>query len=154
MRRERFDLALPVVLGFCSGFIEAITFTGLYHTFVTFITGTLMVMVIDLVTGEPGAFIKGVVVAAYFVFTVIWLILSHSVRHGHSERRWIFLAAEGAAILAFALVATLLATRIAPGALATMVVSLVAIFAMSLGAIMTWYLDRFVRPFSVILGGG
>ena len=29
-----------------------------------------------------------------------------------------------------------------------------AIFAMSLGAMMTWYLDRFVRPFSVILGGG
>ena len=29
-----------------------------------------------------------------------------------------------------------------------------AIFAMSLGAIMTWYLDRFVRPFSVILSGG
>ncbi|MDP6473632.1 MAG: flagellar biosynthetic protein FliR [Alphaproteobacteria bacterium] len=29
-----------------------------------------------------------------------------------------------------------------------------AIFAMSLGAIMTWYLDRFVRPFSEILSGG
>jgi flagellar biosynthetic protein FliR len=29
-----------------------------------------------------------------------------------------------------------------------------AIFAMSLGAIMTWYLDRYVEPFSVILTGG
>jgi flagellar biosynthetic protein FliR len=29
-----------------------------------------------------------------------------------------------------------------------------AIFAMALGAMMTWYLDNFVRPFSIILSGG
>ena len=29
-----------------------------------------------------------------------------------------------------------------------------AIFAMALGAIMTWYLDQYVRPFSIILSGG
>lgn len=136
MTDRQFDHALPVALAFCAGFIEAITFTGLYHTFVTFITGTLMVMVIDLVTGEAGALNKAVVVAAFFVFSVVWLFLSRGVRHGRGERRWLFLGAEGIAILVFALLASLLAPHLSAGSSATLIVSVAAIVAMSLHSVM------------------
>ncbi|HMB77514.1 MAG TPA: DUF1275 family protein, partial [Kiloniellaceae bacterium] len=70
----RRDTLLPLILAFAAGYVEAICFIGLFRTFATFITGTLMVLVIELVESEPGYLNKAVVFFSFFACTLLWVV--------------------------------------------------------------------------------
>lgn len=123
---------LSAGLAFAAGFVEAVCFVGLFHTFVTYITGTLLVMTIDLVQGDPGALAKSVTFGSFFAFTLMWVTLSRLWPFAPALRLGALLVLEGVLIGLFALVGHLASPLASADALGTYVVSVFGVFAMSL----------------------
>lgn len=120
------------LLSFGAGFVDAICYMALFHTFVTFITGTMMILFIDLATATPGAFNKLIVFLAFFVFSIFWIFLMRRLPYPRRFERTIFLAIEAAMIVAFAAVAMALSPLESASSLNTLGVSIAGVFTMTL----------------------
>lgn len=126
------DHILPAGLSMAAGFVEAVCFIGLFHTFTTYITGTVMIMMIDLIQSDPGAATKAVTFFAFFLFTILWVALIRIWRAPEDVKISVFLMVEGVLIAVFATVGHMLSPLAAPDAIATYIVSVFGVFAMSL----------------------
>ena len=124
--------ALPLVLAFAAGYVEAICFTGLFHTFTTFITGTLLVLVIEFVNGQTGYINKAVVFVSFFALTLLWIYIFKTWRWRADLLKPAALSAEAILIAVFAAVGATLEPLKSAGGPNTLIVSVVAVFAMSL----------------------
>jgi uncharacterized membrane protein YoaK (UPF0700 family) len=128
-RREH---VLPLMLSFAAGYVEVISFMGLFHTFTTFITGTLMILVMELVAGHSGYLIKFVVFVSFFAFVVLWVYLIKVWPWRVELRKAAFLLLEAILIVVFAALGTILEPLASAGSIDTLVVSVAGVLAMSL----------------------
>lgn len=138
-------------LAFVAGFVDAVTVLGLYHTFVAFVTGTIITLGLALVSGSGDALLKTIVVAGFACFSLMWIAIIRSVRDTPRTLAWFF-AAEGAVLTVFAVAGTVVGEPTGPDAVGTIVLCLLGVLAMSLqNALMTILLTRHA-PTTVMTG--
>jgi uncharacterized membrane protein YoaK (UPF0700 family) len=81
--RLRLDRAVPIVLSFVAGHVDVISYLGLFHTFVAFVTGTAIIMGEQLVVGDGRPFLKSVVLLGFIISTAGWV---HLIRRQQARR--------------------------------------------------------------------
>lgn len=81
--RLQLDRAAPIVLSFVAGHVDVISYLGLFHTFVAFVTGTVIILGEQLVVGDGQPLLKSVVLIGFIITTVAWVHLIRS----QQERR-------------------------------------------------------------------
>ncbi len=143
---------LPLILSFAAGYVEAVCFIGLFHTFTTFITGTLMILVIELVNGQAGYANKAVVFVSFFLFTFCWVLVIRNWPWREALLRPLLLLLEAGLIAVFALLGTLLEPLASAAAFSTLLVSLSAVFAMSLHSSIFFVLLNKLAPTHFMTG--
>lgn len=150
--QEKDHNRLSFTLAFVAGVCEAVCFVGLFHTFTTFITGTLMILFIELAEGNPGYIVKAIVFVSFFVFTVLWVFVIRLWPWDRVNRRFVLLCLEAVLILAFAAVGLLAGELKSAGALNTLVVSIAAVFAMTLHSAIFFVLLKGYPPSHFMTG--
>ena len=149
---EKYHNRLSFTLAFVAGVCEAACFVGLFHTFTTFITGTLMILFIELAEGNPGYIVKAIVFVSFFVFTVLWVFVIRLWPWHRAKRRFVLLSLEAVLILVFAVVGMLAGELQSAGALNTLVVSIAAVFAMTLHSTIYFVLLKGYPPSHFMTG--
>jgi uncharacterized membrane protein YoaK (UPF0700 family) len=145
---------LSVLLSFASGFVEAVCFLALFRLFATFITGTLLMVVLEYLGGQPGYLNKAVVFLSFFGFTLIWAALIRYWPWGESYKPSMLLLLEAGLIAVFALTGHALQPLGASDSLDTLILSVTAVFAMSLhGAVFFLVLTKRGHPPSHFMTG-
>lgn len=115
-----------------AGFVEAVCFIGLFHTFTTYITGTVMIMTIDLIRSDPGAITKAVTFFMFVIVTVLWVSIIRIWAIPTRKKVVALLITEGSLIALFAIVGHFFSPLASADAIGTYVVSVFGVFAMSL----------------------
>jgi len=64
---------VPIVLSFCSGFVDVTCYLGLFHSFTAFITGTVIIMCSELLRPDGLLWIRGVILATFLVSAFAWI---------------------------------------------------------------------------------
>jgi uncharacterized membrane protein YoaK (UPF0700 family) len=144
--------ALPLALSFAAGYVEAICFTGLFHTFTTFITGTLMILIIELVNGEAGYINKAIIFVSFFAFTLLWIYLIKTWSWRPGLRKPAALLLEAILIAVFMALGTVLEPLKAADTLNTLIVSVAAVLAMSLHSTIFFVLLKNLAPTHFMTG--
>ncbi|MTH98233.1 YoaK family protein [Roseibium sp. RKSG952] len=125
-------LNIEFLLAFVAGFVEAVCVTGLFSTFVTFITGTMVFMVVEFAEGTPGFYLKVFVLLTFLGFSLLWIHLIRRLNEKIPNTAFVMLLVE-CLLLFLMFVAGLVmgkqAIAFAPG---TFVLSFLAVGAMSL----------------------
>jgi len=148
----RRDTLLPLILAFAAGYVEAICFIGLFRTFATFITGTLMVLVIELVESEPGYLNKAVVFFSFFACTLLWVVLCRAWSGAAALRVPVALFTEALLILLFMALGMEFEPLTHAASLGTLIVSVAAVFAMSLHSTIFFVLLKNTAPTHFMTG--
>ncbi|SMF46846.1 Uncharacterized membrane protein YoaK, UPF0700 family [Tistlia consotensis] len=144
--------SVPLLLAFCSCFVDVVCVLGLFHTFTAFITGTLVVLCTELLEAPDQAPLKLVVLATFLVASLGWYLLLARRRDRARLPLRVLLLAEGLLIILFMLVAGLSAPLTGPLATETLLAVVCATVAMSLhNVIMNALLNRHT-PTTIMTG--
>lgn len=75
--------AVPVVLSFCSAFVDVCCYLGLFHTFTGFVTGTLVILCAELFVPDAELWTKVLVMVVFLTSAIAWIeVLRSMVRAG------------------------------------------------------------------------
>jgi len=66
---------MPILLAFCACFVDVVCIIGLFHTFTAFISGTLVVLCVEVFHQRENALLKVFVLAVFFLSTLLWYTL-------------------------------------------------------------------------------
>jgi uncharacterized membrane protein YoaK (UPF0700 family) len=150
----KFDSWISVLLSFAAGFVEAVCFVALFHLFATFITGTLMILIIEYLGGEPGYLNKSIVFLSFFGFTLVWAVIIRYWPWSADRKPSMLLFLEAGLIAIFAVTGRVLEPLGASDSLDTLILSVTAVFAMSLhGAVFFLVLNKRGHPPSHFMTG-
>ncbi|WP_165814633.1 YoaK family protein [Labrenzia sp. 011] len=98
---------VPVLLAFCACFVDVVCIIGLFHTFTAFISGTLVVLCVEVFHQSENALLKVFVLAMFLAATLFWyVVVTQLVRREKVAIRHLF-ALEACIVAAFMLVAGL-----------------------------------------------
>ncbi|KZM51608.1 YoaK family protein [Labrenzia sp. OB1] len=98
---------VPVLLAFCACFVDVVCIIGLFHTFTAFISGTLVVLCVEVFHQSENALLKVFVLATFLVFTLFWyVVVTRLIRRKKVAIGHLF-ALEACIVAAFMLVAGL-----------------------------------------------
>jgi len=101
----------PVVLAFCACFVDVICLIGLFQTFSAFITGTLVVLFVEVFHRADHVSLKVFVLCVFFLSTFcMYRVLTVLLRNGHMPVGYLF-AFEAFLLAVFMLVAGVLDPR-------------------------------------------
>ena len=79
---------IHAALAFCACFVDVVCVLGVFHTFTAFITGSFVLLWVDLVQNHAQLPLKLIVIFSFTLFSLIWHALMHRMRGGGSRRRW------------------------------------------------------------------
>ncbi|MBN9669054.1 YoaK family protein [Roseibium aggregatum] len=97
----------PILLAFCACFVDVVCIIGLFHTFTAFISGTLVVLCVEVFHQRENVLLKVFVLAVFFVSTLFWYtFVSRLTETGKIPVGRLF-ALEAVLVLAFMCVAGL-----------------------------------------------
>jgi uncharacterized membrane protein YoaK (UPF0700 family) len=65
--------AVPMVLSFCSAFVDVTCYLGLFHSFTAFITGTLVILCSELFRYDQFLWIRVLILATFLISAVAWI---------------------------------------------------------------------------------
>lgn len=65
--------SVPIVLSFCSGFVDVTCYLGLFHSFTAFVTGTLIILCSELLQPDGLLWLRIVIVATFLVSAIAWI---------------------------------------------------------------------------------
>ena len=138
------DTALPIVLSFVAGYVEAVCFVGLFGTFTAFITGTVLILVVEFL--RDGLYVTKVVVAVgFFVLTFVWTVIIRQLQARARRLRSIVFGIEALLVAAFMLVGMIEEPLASADAPATLLVAFVAVMVGSFHST-TFFLVLAKRP--------
>ena len=122
--------AIPPLLGFTAGFVDACTALALFGLFVAQVTGSFVLAAVAFVTNEQGAVTKVLAIPVFLLAAVVTTALAVLVeRRGRAAIAWA-LGLECAVLTSF-LGAVLIGAPLSnPNAAAVVVASLLGLFAM------------------------
>jgi uncharacterized membrane protein YoaK (UPF0700 family) len=122
--------AIPPLLGFTAGFVDACTALALFGLFVAQVTGSFVLAAVAFVTKEQGAVTKVLAIPVFLLAAVVTTALAVLVeRRGRAAIAWA-LGLECAVLTSF-LAAVLIGAPLSnPNAAAVVVASLLGLFAM------------------------
>ena len=144
---------VPILLAFCACFVDVICITGLFHTFTAFISGTLVVLCVEVFNTGDNALLKVFVLVVFFASSLFWyLAVSRLAETGAFSVRRLFVL-EAVLIAAFMTVAGVWEPQLAgPLGTATLIAIAFSTVAMSLqNVIMLTLLNRHV-PTTMMTG--
>ncbi|MES0883091.1 DUF1275 family protein [Roseibium sp. SCP14] len=125
---------LPATLAFCACFVELICIIGLFHTFTAVITGSFVMLFVNMVDRPSYLPVNITVITAYLFMSFVWYaVISKLKRRGAVSLRNLFVL-EAALIAAFMMFAGLSVPFSGPAALQTLISVCLATSAMSLQA--------------------
>lgn|GEM_PF-1166696 len=144
---------VPILLAFCACFIDVVCIIGLFHTFTAFITGTLVVLCVEVFHHAENAGLKVFVLAMFYASTLFWyVVVTGLVRRNKVAVGHLF-ALEAVLVAAFMVVAGLgnptAAGPLAPVTLAAVGLSTIAMALQNV--IMLTMLNRHV-PTTMMTG--
>lgn len=149
--RSKRDDVTPATLAFVSAYVDAICYIALYRTFAAFITGTGIVLAVEIFD-RGDATMKTVVLAAFVATTIAWVLLIRRFLASHPMLLPILFGLEAAFILAFAVAGAGTAPFTGSDDPDAILVIVIAVVAMSLqNALMTTLLSHHV-PTTVMTG--
>ncbi len=125
------DLPAPIVLAFVAGLVDVVCYLGLFHTFVAFVTGTLIILGEQLIVQDGHPRLKSVVILGFFVATVFWVQVIRRFE-GATIPVPALLATEAALLGAFVLCNIILTPIINPTDPDAITLALFGVVAMSL----------------------
>ena len=129
---------LPVTLAFCACFVELVCIIGLFHTFTAVITGSFVMLFVNMVDRPSYLPVNITVITAYLVMSFVWYALISWLKGRNAVSLRNLFALEAALIAAFMLFAGLSEPLAGPAAIQTLISVCLATSAMSLqAAIMT-----------------
>lgn len=138
------DTALPIVLSFVAGYVEAVCFVGLFRTFTAFITGTVLILVVEFL--RDGVYATKVLVAiSFFVLTFVWTVIIRQLQARARRLRSILFGIEALLAAAFMLVGMIEEPLASADAPATLLVAFVAVMVGSIHST-TFFLVLAKRP--------
>jgi len=122
--------AIPPLLGFTAGFVDACTALALFGLFVAQVTGSFVLAAVAFVTNEQGAVTKVLAIPVFLLAAVVTTVLAVLVeRRGRAAIAWA-LGLECAVLTSF-LAAVLIGAPLSdPNAVVVVVASLLGLFAM------------------------
>jgi len=122
--------AIPSLLGFTAGFVDACTALALFGLFVAQVTGSFVLAAVAFVTNEQGAVTKVLAIPVFLLAAVVTTALAVLVeRRGGAAIAWA-LGLECAVLTSF-LAAVLIGAPLSdPNAAVVVVASLLGLFAM------------------------
>jgi uncharacterized membrane protein YoaK (UPF0700 family) len=122
--------AIPPLLGFAAGFIDASTVLALFGMFVAQVTGSFVLAAAAFVTREQGAVTKVLAIPVFLLATVVTTVLAVVLeRRGRAPLAWA-LALECAVLTSFLAVLLIGAPLTHPNEAAVVAASLLGLFAM------------------------
>ncbi len=65
---------VPILLAFCACFVDVVCILGLFHTFTAFISGTLVVLCVEVFHQSENALLKVFVLAMFLAATLFWYL--------------------------------------------------------------------------------
>ncbi|WP_444885526.1 YoaK family protein [Microbulbifer sp. PSTR4-B] len=120
------------ILAFVAGFAEAICVLGLFTSFTTFITGTIVLSITDFAINNPNYIIKLFILSAFIVLQIFWIYLIKRLNFQKKNTATIMLFIESGLIFLFFVIGSYAGRLTSPYAANTFLVSFFAIAAMSL----------------------
>src|SRR5262247_1206703 len=122
--------AIPPLLGFTAGFVDACTALALFGLFVAQVTGSFVLAAVAFVTNEQGAVTKVLAIPVFLLAAVVTTALAVLVeRRGRAAIAWA-LGLECAALTSFFAAVLIGAPLSDPNAAVVVVASLLGLFAM------------------------
>ncbi|POF34658.1 YoaK family protein [Roseibium marinum] len=104
---QRSHSLVPVLLAFCACFVDVVCIIGLFHTFTAFISGTLVVLCVEVFHHAENALLKVFVLVMFLAATLLWyVVVTRLIRHKKVAVGHLF-ALEAGIVAAFMLVAGL-----------------------------------------------
>ena len=88
-------------LAFCACFVDVVCVLGVFHTFTAFITGSFVLLWVDLVQNHAQLPLKLIVIFSFTLFSLIWHALMHRMPGGGSRHLRLFLLVEAALLAGF-----------------------------------------------------
>jgi uncharacterized membrane protein YoaK (UPF0700 family) len=142
--------AIPPLLGFTAGFVDACTALALFGLFVAQVTGSFVLAAVAFVTKEQGAVTKVLAIPVFLLAAVVTTALVVVVeRRGRDAIAWA-LALECAALTSFLLALLIGAPLAEPNSATVVVASLLGLFAMGTQSATVRLLMRSVASTSVM----
>ncbi len=147
------SLSVPIVLSFVAAFVDVVCYLGLFDTFVAFITGTIIVMFVELAKPNGTTLNKITVLPIFLVALSVWALLIKAMRiRGYQVILHHILFLQAVLLV----VTMLLATRFSPlpGADSWQAVAVtgLAVFAMALQTTAMAMLLHFHTPTTMMTG--
>lgn len=144
---------VPILLAFCACFVDVVCIIGLFHTFTAFISGTLVVLCVEVFHTADNALLKVFVLAVFFASSLFWYVVVTGLADSSLFSIGRLFALEAVLICAFMLVAVFgdpeTAGALAPATLAAVGLSTVAMALQNV--IMLTILNRHV-PTTMMTG--
>ncbi|MCV0427206.1 MAG: DUF1275 domain-containing protein [Roseibium sp.] len=129
---------LPVTLAFCACFVELVCIIGLFHTFTAVITGSFVMLFVNMVDRPSYLPVNITVITAYLFMSFVWYALISWLKGRNAVSLRGLFTLEATLVAAFMLFAGLSEPLPGPAAIQTLVSVCLATSAMSLqAAIMT-----------------
>lgn len=96
---------VPILLAFCACFVDVVCIIGLFHTFTAFISGTLVVLCVEVFHTADNALLKVFVLIVFFASSLFWYVAVTRLADRAFFSIGRLLALEAVLIAAFMLVA-------------------------------------------------
>jgi uncharacterized membrane protein YoaK (UPF0700 family) len=127
---EPIPRAVPALLSFAAGYVDACTFFALFGLFVAQVTGSFVIAGAQLVTHDDGFLVKVLAIPVFFLAGVLTTIAAELLRRrGHSALVWT-LALECALLTAFVVLGLAVPIEPNPNAALTLIAALLGLSAM------------------------
>ncbi|WP_226647832.1 YoaK family protein [Microbulbifer variabilis] len=123
---------IEYILAFVAGFSEAICVLGLFTSFTTFITGTIVLSITDFASNNPNYITKLFILSAFIILQIFWIYLINILNFKKKNTATLMLFVESALMLLFFITGSYVVKLTSPYAANTFLVSFFAVAAMSL----------------------
>ncbi|AWF81113.1 hypothetical protein BTJ40_09955 [Microbulbifer sp. A4B17] len=135
MRHEAISstqINIEYLLAFVAGFAEAVCILGLFGSFTTFITGTIVLAITDFASNNPNYITKSFILFSFILLQVFWIYLIRKLHLQKTNTATIMLFIETGLMLLFFLIGSYIGKLSSPYAANTFIISFFAIATMSL----------------------
>ncbi|WNZ58335.1 YoaK family protein [Microbulbifer sp. SSSA008] len=131
-QRSNKETNIEYTLALVAGFSEAVCILGLFGSFTTFITGTIVLAITDFASNNPNYITKTFILFAFILLQIFWI---YFIRRLHLQKRnpaTIMLFLESGLMLLFFVSGSYIGKLSSPYAANTFIISFFAIATMSL----------------------
>jgi uncharacterized membrane protein YoaK (UPF0700 family) len=147
------SLSVPVVLSFVAAFVDVVCYLGMFDTFVAFITGTIIILFVELARPNGASLNKITVLPIFLIAVSVWTLLIKAMRtKGYQVILHHILLVQAALLAITMLLATLLSPLPGPDSWQTLAVTGLAVFAMAVQTTAMAMLLHFHTPTTMMTG--